>query len=55
MPEKFKVVGNAYDKRLVLQGPWDLGIEIDNDDVDHAQVKRDARKLCAILEKHWNE
>lgn len=53
---KFKVEGiGTTAKELTVTGPCELTIIIDYDDVDHRTVEREARKLCALLNKHWEK
>lgn len=42
-------------KRIVVSGPsnFELGIEIDNDDVDPETVHEQTEFLLAILNTHW--
>jgi hypothetical protein len=53
---KFKLAPHSpWDKRIYIDGPWQLAVEIDHDDVDHRAVKKDAKKLVALLNAHWME
>lgn len=40
-------------KRILINGPWELGVEIDHDDVNHELVEQQANTLVEILEEHW--
>jgi hypothetical protein len=57
MTKLFKVKGTDGDKELTIVGPenFHLDIRIDFDDVYHARVEREARKLCRILNSHWDD
>jgi len=50
--EKFKVVKHSS-KTLAIEGPWELGVVIDYDDVNHKQVKREAEALADLLNHEW--
>lgn len=43
---------DRLDKRIQVDGPGDLTLYVDYDDVDHAQVLRDLRKAVALLNRH---
>lgn len=50
---RFTKVESGDGKRIFIYGPISLTIEIDNDDVNHEEVKRDTYKLLRMLEKYW--
>jgi len=50
----FKTRLSGDHKRLFIEGPCALGITIDHDDVDIATVDREALRLVALLNEHWN-
>lgn len=52
---KFKFNPSPGDKEAQLEGPIEANIFVDFDDVDHTTVEREVRKLCALLNKHWNK
>lgn len=54
MPKKFSLTVSGDNKRMFIEGPWDLDVTIDHDDVDHKQVERDAKRLCKLLDTYWN-
>lgn len=43
------------DKCIRIVGPFDLAIEVDFDDVCHAQVKHEVKQLVKLLNKHWDK
>lgn len=45
----------SYDKDIPVQGPGDLRLLVDFDDVDQDEVKPAMEKMVAILNKHWND
>lgn len=45
---------DRFDKQFEINGP-DIRLFVDNDDVDQKTVAREARKLVAILNKHWED
>lgn len=55
MPKKrFALYESGDSKELyVKDGPCNLDITIDYDDVDHEVVDREANMLIALLNKHW--
>ncbi len=56
MSNKFKLLGEGtWDKGLTVEGPFELNITIDYDDVNHGKVDKEAKKLIKILNKHWNK
>lgn len=46
---------SSYDKDVPVQGPGDLRLLVDYDDVDQDEVKPAMEKMVAILNKHWND
>jgi hypothetical protein len=58
MSAKFKIEGiGTLAKELTVRAPegCEIQIKIDYDDVERDVVAREARKLCRILNEHWNE
>lgn len=45
----------SYDKKIPIQGPGDLRLLVDYDDVDQDEVRPAMEKMVAILNKHWND
>ena len=43
----------SLDKRFAIEGP-DITLYVDNDDVDQRVVARQAKRLVAILNEHWD-
>jgi hypothetical protein len=43
----------SWDKSIFIDGPFNLSLEIDHDDVDHDQVEKEAQALVDLLNKHW--
>lgn len=52
---RFKISFSGDRKRAYIDGPegFDLDLSADHDDVDQLQVRRDLKKLCLILDRHW--
>lgn len=44
---------NGYEKEFFIVGP--IVLQVDYDDVDHAEQDRLARKVAKILNKYWDE
>lgn len=42
-------------KELIVEGPCDLQITIDHDDVNHTQVEAEAKQLIDLLAGNWKE
>lgn len=41
------------DKVVCIYGPEGLNLAVDYDDVDHTAVRRVAKKMVRLLNKHW--
>ena len=53
---KFKLQQiDTISKAIFLRGPDGLEIAIDYDDVDHKAIRKAARKMKAILHRHWDD
>lgn len=55
MSKKFELFESMDRKRLFVQGPCEMSIEIDYDDVDHETVDREVFKLLDLLNKRWKK
>lgn len=43
-----------YDKFIIVNGPDDLRLEVDYDDVDHKSTEENMKKMVDILNDNWN-
>lgn len=46
-------VKDYWGKSFTINGPGELNLEVDYDDVPHSQVAVLARQMVAILNAHW--
>lgn len=53
MKKRFSKHKSPDEKRIFIEGPFELEIEIDYDDVQHRAVDRDVKQLLEILEEYW--
>jgi hypothetical protein len=53
-PFKVKPFTNI-DKRVEITGPDYLQLFVDFDDVNHAEVRKQIKKMVALLNKHWDD
>jgi len=54
-PFKIEPYNRAIDKRFTIEGPDQLRLYVDNDDVDSKVVAKAAKKMVAILNENWKE
>jgi hypothetical protein len=43
------------DKHVVITGPDYFRLAVDFDDVNHAEVRKQIKKMVAILNAHWGQ
>jgi hypothetical protein len=54
MAKKLFRMTESYDgKALMIEGPADIEVEVDFDDVNHRRVKRFAKDLLAVLNEQF--
>lgn len=44
---------DTVNKTVEIRGPDDFRMEVDYDDVDHPEVRRTAKRIILLLNKHW--
>jgi len=56
MKKEFNITSyEKYDKDILVEGPNELRVKVDFDDVDRTSVEKDMKKMIKILNDHWND